>query len=148
MPNYIHICLFFYFPYAAFSILICHIWNEMSLQIRFYFRTNSMKVINYFTASPPPIFGEFVFCFLFFFCFVLFSLLSLFFIFVVVVVVVFYFFQNGEQISFFRSFTWICARFSVLRHFLPVWTSFSIPWWSPSGATRASWSKCYRDYKN
>ena len=113
MPNYIDICLLFYFPYAAFSILTCHIWNEMSLQIRFYFRTNSMKVINYFTASPPPILGEFVFCFLFF--------LLLCFVFVVVFVFYFccccccffYFFRNGEQISFFRSFTWICARFSL-----------------------------------
>lgn len=102
MPNYIDICLFFYFPYAAFSILTCHIWNEMSLQIRFYFRTNSMKVINYFTASPPPILGVFVFCFLFFFCFVLFSLLSLFFIFVVVVVFFTFFKMANRFPSFVR----------------------------------------------
>ena len=80
----------------------------MSLQIRFYFRTNSMKVINYFTASPPPILGEFVFCFLFFFCFVLFSLLSLFFIFVVVVV--FFLLFSKWRTDFLLSFVYLDLR--------------------------------------
>ena len=61
----------------------------MSLQIRFYFRTNSMKVVNYFTASHPPILGEFVFVFFFSFalfcfrcclCFLFLLLLLLFFL--------------------------------------------------------------------
>ena len=61
MPNYIDflqpllnidIALFVYSPYAAFSILTCHVWNESSLQIRFYLPTNYIKAGAHYPEPP------------------------------------------------------------------------------------------------
>ena len=53
-PSYVDISLFSYFPYAAFSILTYHVWNEISSQIRFYFLKTYIKVINYLPLFPYP----------------------------------------------------------------------------------------------
>ena len=107
-----HISLFFYLPYGAFSLLTCHIWNEMSLQIRFYFPTNYIKVEFFYRFFPTHLESIYLF---YFFNLLLFFFLKLF----------FscsdyrpgYIFQNGEQISFFWVFFCLdlCENFGVLK---------------------------------
>ena len=57
------ISLFSYFPYGAFSLLTCHIWNEMSLQIRFYFPTNYIKVEFFYRFFPTHLESIYLFYF-------------------------------------------------------------------------------------
>ena len=52
--KYVDISLFSYFPYAALSILTCHIWSKISPQIRFYFPKTYIKVINHLPLLPYP----------------------------------------------------------------------------------------------
>lgn len=109
------ISLFSYFPYGAFSLLTCHIWNEMSLQIRFYFPTNYIKVEFFYRFFPTHLESIYLFYF--------FNLLFYFIFFFLIIFFSFsdyrpgYIFQNGEQISFFWVFfcSDLCENFVVLK---------------------------------
>ena len=109
------ISLFSYFPYGAFSLLTCHIWNEMSLQIRFYFPTNYIKVEFFYRFFPTHLES----IYLFYFFNLLFYLLLFFFnyFFSFSDYRPGYIFQNGEQISFFWVFFCLdlCENFVVLK---------------------------------
>ena len=72
------ISLFSYLPYGAFSLLTCHIWNEMSLQIRFYFPTNYIKVEFFYRFFPTHL--ESIYLFYFFNLLFIFFFLIIFFL--------------------------------------------------------------------
>ena len=104
------ISLFSYFPYGAFSLLTCHIWNEMSLQIRFYFPTNYIKVEFFYRFFPTHL--ESIYLFYFFnLLFYLFFFLIIFFPSLITGLVTFFKMANRFP-SFGCSFAWICARIS------------------------------------
>lgn len=65
------VSLFSYFPYGAFSLLTCHIWNEMSLQIRFYFPTNYIKVEFFYRFFPTHLESIYSFYFLIYYFIIL-----------------------------------------------------------------------------
>ena len=113
------ISLFSYLPYGAFSLLTCHIWNEMSLQIRFYFPTNYIKVKFFYRFFPTHL--ESIYLFYFFNLLFYFFFFNYFFPSLITGLVTFFKMANRFP-SFGCSFAWICARISSylkLNNWLP-----------------------------